>query len=153
MTPYQLVAPFDPEPVLSLIRGAFAFMEGRIDPPSSMNALSGADLLRLSQAGEIWVVGAPPLACCLLTPRGDALYLGKLSVAEAARGRGLARLLIDHATTRAQALGLPAVELQTRVELTENQALFRHLGFVETARTAHAGYDRPTSITYRRPAG
>ena len=53
----------------------------------------------------------------------------------------------------AVALHLPVLELQTRVELTENHATFRALGFVEVARTAHPGYDRPTSITFRRPVG
>ena len=36
------------------------------------------------------------------------------------------------------------------IELTGNQQLFAKLGFVETARTAHQGYDRPTSITMRK---
>jgi hypothetical protein len=38
-----------------------------------------------------------------------------------------------------------------RVELTETHATFRALGFTETGRTAHPGFDRPTSITFRRP--
>jgi ribosomal protein S18 acetylase RimI-like enzyme len=87
----------------------------------------------------------------LLTPQADTLYLGKLAVAEGARGRGLARVMVDHACARARALGLAHVTLQTRVELVENHATFARLGFVEIARAAHPGYDRPTSITYRRP--
>ena len=46
--------------------------------------------------------------------------------------------------------GKPALELQTRIELTGNHAAFRRMGFVETARTAHPGFDRPTSITFRK---
>ena len=52
---------------------------------------------------------------------------------------------------RAKALGLRGVELQTRIELTANHATFAALGFVETERTAHPGYDRPTTLTFRRP--
>ena len=66
------------------------------------------------------------------------------------RGTGLARRMIDHAMTRARALGRVAVILETRVELTENHATFVALGFRETGRKAHAGYDRPTSIGFRR---
>ena len=44
----------------------------------------------------------------------------------------------------------PALELQTRVELGANHAAFQRLGFVEVGRTAHDGYDRPTSITFRK---
>ena len=85
-----------------------------------------------------------------LTPRPGTLYVGKLAVAAGHRGQGLARCLIDRAETRAREMGLPALELQTRVELVENQAAFRAMGFQEVGRTAHPGFDRPTSITYRR---
>jgi ribosomal protein S18 acetylase RimI-like enzyme len=71
-------------------------------------------------------------------------------VAASHRGQGLARRLIDQAEARARALQLPALELQTRVELVENQAAFRAMGFEEVGRTAHEGYDHPTSITFRR---
>ena len=53
-------------------------------------------------------------------------------------------------TTDILKAGKPMLELQTRIELTANQAAFRKLGFHETARTAHAGYDRPTSVTMRK---
>jgi GNAT superfamily N-acetyltransferase len=124
-------------------------MEGRIDPPSSLRELSPDALTRQTQTGEIWIIGAP-VACIFLTPKPGALYLGKLAVAESHRGHGLARRLINEAEERARVLRLPALELQTRVELAENQAVFHAMGFVEAGRTAHAGFDRPTSITYRR---
>jgi ribosomal protein S18 acetylase RimI-like enzyme len=91
------------------------------------------------------------VACVFLTPQPGALYVGKLAVAASHRGQGLARRLIDLAEARARVLRLPVLELQTRVELVENQAAFRAMGFEEVGRTAHPGYDRPTSITYRRP--
>lgn len=139
--------------VLSLLHGAFAYMEGRIDPPSSLRGLTPEALSDQTRRGEIWVIGAPPVACLFLTPKPRALYLGKLAVAASHRGQGLARQLIDLAETRARAMHLPALELQTRVELVENQATFLALGFGEVGRTAHPGYDRPTSITYRRAIG
>ncbi len=40
-SPRQLGPGDDPAPVLALIRDAFAGMEGRIDPPSSMHHLTG----------------------------------------------------------------------------------------------------------------
>lgn len=134
--------------VLELIREEFAYMDGLIDPPSSMHRLTVEDLA--SGSGEVWVIGSPPQACIVLTPKPDVLYVGKVTVATAERNKGLARVLIGHAETRAKALGLPALELQTRIELTANQRTFATMGFVETERTPHPGYDRPTSITYRR---
>lgn len=148
-TPRRLSPADDLAPVRALLTAAFAYMDGRIDPPSSLGRMELA-----AQAGqaELWVLGDPIIACMLLTPQADTLYLGKLAVAEGARGRGLARVMVDHALARARALGLAHVTLQTRVELVENQRTFARLGFAEIGRTAHPGYDRPTSITYRRPA-
>jgi ribosomal protein S18 acetylase RimI-like enzyme len=150
MTPYRAVDPYDWQALLRLIQAEFGFMDGRIDPPSSMHALTAQTIASQAQSGEIWVIGAPPVACVFLTPKPQALYVGKLAVAASHRRAGLARQLIDLAEHRARALQLPALELQTRVELTENHATFRALGFTEVARTAHPGYDRPTSITFRR---
>jgi predicted N-acetyltransferase YhbS len=151
MTPIKAADPYDWPALLALIRAEFAFMDGRIDPPSSMHALTAEGIARQARAGEVWVIGHPPVACIFLTPKPEALYLGKLAVAASHRRQGLARQLIGLADTRARALYFPALELQTRVELAENHATFRALGFVEVGRTAHPGFDRPTSVTFRRP--
>lgn len=150
MTPRRCLPPFDAAAILALLRAEFAYMEGRVDPPSSLARLTEADLLDQARAGEVWTIGDPPLACVFLTPKPGALYIGKLAVASGHRRKGLAAALIALAEGRAQALSLPALELQTRVELVENQAAWAALGFRETGRTAHPGYDRPTSITYRK---
>ena len=153
MTPRRATDPALWPPMLALLREAFAFMEGRIDPPSSLRDLTAEVLSAQALAGEIWIIDgadAGIAACIVLTPKPEGLYLGKLAVAGAHRGQGLARRLVDVAEARAREMGLAALELQTRVELVENQAAFRAMGFVEVGRTAHAGYERPTSITYRR---
>lgn len=149
--PVQATEPFDWPAILSLIQRAFAYMEGVIDPPSSLHRLTPEAIAAQSREGEVWVIGAPPVACVFLTPKADALYVGKLAVDPSQQGRGLGRALIDLAATRARARGLPALELQTRVELVTNHAVFARMGFTQTAATAHPGYDRPTSLTFRRP--
>lgn len=157
--PLRLTDLDDMAPVLHLIREAFAAMEGRIDPPSSAARLTAADLAEAAGTGEVWVLREQPndpstvIACMVLTPRPDHLYLGKLAVDAAYRGQSLARQLVGVAVCRARSLGLRSVRLETRVELTEDQHIFVALGFAETGRTAHPGYDRPTSITYERKAG
>jgi len=150
MTPHRALSPYAWDAVLRLIQTEFAAMDGRIDPPSSMHRLTTADLALSAERGEVWVIGQPPLACVVLTPKEEALYIGKLAVAGAERRKGHARRLIDRAETRARALGLPWLELQVRVELVENLRAFAAMGFHETGRTAHSGYDRPTSVTLRR---
>lgn len=150
MTPHRASDPYDWAALRDLIRRAFAGMEGRIDPPSSMHALTPESIAAQARSGEVWAVGAPPVACVFLTPKPGALYVGKLAVAEPERKQGHARRLIELAEDRARALGLPALELQVKVELTENQATFRAMGFRQVAATAHPGFDRPTSLTFRK---
>lgn len=153
MTPFRAPPGYDWAAVLRLIRDSFAFMDGRIDPPSSMHRLTEAEIAAQAEAGEVWVIEAEgaPVACAFLTVKPGRLYLGKLAVAAEWRGRGLARRLVETAEARARALGLAAVELQTRVELAENHAAFRAMGFAQTGATAHRGYDRPTSLTFAKP--
>ena len=55
-----------------------------------------------------------------------------------------------HAAKRACAeFGM--LELETRIELTENHAAFARMGFIKTAETSHEGFDRTTSIVMRAP--
>ncbi|MBT8154789.1 GNAT family N-acetyltransferase [Epibacterium ulvae] len=151
MIPYRLF-PTTPEltDALALMRASFAFMDGRIDPPSSINRLTVAQLQDQASRGEIWALGDPLSACVVLTPRRDSLYLGKLAVDQDHRGRGFAHQLVDHVAHRAAAHNCGFLELEVRVELTENQAAFAHMGFVEVARSSHPGFTKPTSVTMRR---
>ena len=82
--------------------------------------------------------------------RSDAFYIGKLAVDPASQGLGIGRALMRAVESLALQTGKPALELQTRVELMANHAAFRRMGFVEVGRTAHPGFDRPTSITFRK---
>lgn len=152
MTPIRATGAYDWAALLDLIRDAFAYMDARIDPPSSMHRLTAEALADLARTGEIWVIedAARPVACVVLSHMADALYLGKLSVAPGFRGRGVARVLVETAASRAKAHGHPRLRLQVRVELIENQRAFAAMGFVETGRSAHPGFERPTSITMER---
>lgn len=147
MTPTQRM-PNDPKlaDVLDIIRSNFAYMDGRIDPPTSMHRLTLAHLSEQAKTDEVWSFGDPIAACMILTPKPRALYIGKMAISQQHRGKGLARQLIDTAKSRAAAYDLPCLELESRVELTDLHSRFAALGFGQTGTTTHAGYDRPTSI-------
>jgi len=138
--------------VLRLIKQSFAYMDGRIDPPSSMHRLAEGAARKQAQEAEIWVIGAPIVACVFLTPQEGQLYLGKLAVRADMRGRGLVRRLVAVADARAQALGLSGIALKSRVELTENHAAFEAMGFVKTSEHAHEGYERSKSFGFGKDA-
>ena len=79
-------------------------------------------------------------------PKGGGLYLERLAVDPAWRGRGIARSLVAVVEEAARQTGAPRVHLGTRLVLTDNRRLFAACGFVEIARHAHPGYAAPTWV-------
>jgi predicted N-acetyltransferase YhbS len=150
MTLFRAVDPYEWQALRDLIARAFAGMEGRIDPPSSLHRLTAQDIATQAIEGEVWVIGEPAVACVFLTPLPHALYLGKLAVHPGHQRKGFGRALIELAENRARQLGRPALELSTRIELVENHTTFKALGFVQTASSAHAGFDRPTTLVFTK---
>lgn len=135
--------------VLDLLHRAFAYMDARIDPPSSLHRLTIARIREDAAADGL--IGAfvdeVLVGCAFVKPDGNALYVGKLAIDPSCQWQGIGKLLLAEAERRAVERGLPALILQTRVELSENHRAFARVGFVKTGETAHDGYDRPTSIT------
>lgn len=142
----------DWEPLLAMVRASFAAMDGVIDPPSSVHRLTPQSLRAKAQAETAFLArdGAAIVGCLFLAAHPRHFYLGKLAVLPPWQGRGIGRWLLESAERHAIGAGKPVIELQTRVELTDNYRAFRALGFVETGRTAHDGFDRTTSVTMRK---
>ncbi|WP_296739835.1 GNAT family N-acetyltransferase [Mesorhizobium sp.] len=138
--------------LLALIRRAFAYMDGVIDPPSSAHLLTveslrrkaGQETVLLAVEGD-WIVG-----CVFALERATDFYVGKLAVEPGRQGQGIGGRLMRAIEDLARRHGKRAIELQTRIELVANHESFARFGFCETERTAHEGFDRPTSITMRK---
>ena len=139
--------------VRALILEAFAYMAGRIDPPSSALRLTAASMAADAAKGALLLAerDGALVGCVFVRPQGGALYIGKLAVRPDLQGQGIGRALIEAARSEARARGCAALELQTRIELTENHAAFERMGFVRVAATSHPGYARATSLTMRAP--
>lgn len=138
--------------LLALIVRSFAYMDGVIDPPSSAHQLT-PELLRAKAKDETCFIGELDgrlVGCIFVAERYQSFYVGKLAVDETVRGLGIGKALMQLAERHAIAHGKPVLELQTRIELAANHVTFARMGFVEFERTAHAGFDRPTSITLRK---
>ena len=139
--------------ILNLLNTCFAYMETRINPPSSLHKLTSADIQRQATNETLLLVfdaDQMPIACTFLTEHPDCLYLGKMAVHPDHRGRGIAKASIDTSTDLARTLGHTKLRLQTRIELHENHAIFAHHGFVKTAEGTHPGFTRPTEITMEK---
>jgi ribosomal protein S18 acetylase RimI-like enzyme len=75
-------------------------------------------------------------------PDPDAYIVDNIAVDPEYQGQGLGRQLIEYAAMEARRLRLPAVRLYTNVAMTENLAMYKHMGFVETHRAPDHGFQR-----------
>lgn len=142
----------DWDQLVRLVRESFAYMDARIDPPSSLKTM-GIDEFKAKTVAETLILaeeGNVIIGCTFAALRDDCVYVGKVAVAPSARGKGVARAMFTAAEELARLHGRRFIELQTRVELVENQATFAALGFKKVGESAHVGYKRPTSITMRK---
>ena len=137
----------------NLLLSAYTYMESRIDPPSSLLRMD-AEQLRAKAGGEVLILAYQSerlIGCAFAHKREDCLYVGKLAVDSDLRGRGVARRIMNATENLARESERPFLELETRIELTENHETFAALGFSKVGESAHPGFGRPTSITMRRP--
>lgn len=79
-------------------------------------------------------------ALIVLEPAGDDLMLDNVAVAPWAQGKGLGGHLMRWAETQAGAC--TAIQLYTHRDMTENQSLYRRLGYSETHRATLNGRPR-----------
>ena len=153
MTPFRTDESFARwSELLDLVLASFAYMEGRIDPPSSAIRLTVESLAEKAKAEIAYAVenDGRLAGCIFLRPETDCLYVGKLAVLPSAQGKGIGRRLLDIAEKTACDLGLPALRLETRIELVGNHSTFAAWGFAKTAEKSHPGFVRATFIEMRK---
>lgn len=143
----------DWERLLKLLQAAFAYQNDRIDPPSSFHELDADSIGRKAKDEHLFlaVEDGELVGCIFAKPKPGSLYVGKLAVWPHRQRQGIGRRLMQAAEDFARHTGHAVLELDTRIELTENHETFAALGFVKTAEHAHAGYDHPTFITMQKP--
>ncbi|MDD9979573.1 MAG: GNAT family N-acetyltransferase [Boseongicola sp.] len=139
--------------LFALLDRCFAFMEGRIDPPSSLSRMTPKLLDEKAQAEHLIVAhsGETLVGCGFGKVSHDELYVSKLAVDFDYRCHGIASKIIEALEQVASDLGLKALTLETRVELTENHRTFERLGFRKAGESSHPGHTRATSFMYHKP--
>jgi N-acetylglutamate synthase-like GNAT family acetyltransferase len=78
----------------------------------------------------------------VLVPEGEVMLLDNVAVSPQMQGRGYGMKLIAFAEQSARAAGCSAIRLFTHELMTENQARYAYLGFVETHRGEEKGLKR-----------
>jgi ribosomal protein S18 acetylase RimI-like enzyme len=124
-----------------VVHAAYAHYIARIGkPPGPMLD----DYARRVADGQAWVLEhAGRIAGVLvLEPQADSLLLDNIAVRPECQGSGHGRTLMAFAEAEARRLGFAEIRLYTHALMTENQALYRRLGYVETGRITEKGFDR-----------
>lgn len=95
-------------------------------------------------SGQVWVadVGGRIAGVLVLEQQPHRLMLDNVAVRPDCQGTGLGRALVAFAEAEARRRGWRKIVLYTHVLMTENQALYHRLGFVETGRVTEKGFDR-----------
>ncbi len=143
----------DAAAVAATIAAAFEQYRGKLKPESGAfreTAKGIGQELRRGAGAIIAERNGRILGCVMTKTQEGDMYFGRLAVLPDARRLGVARLLIEAVEAEARRRGMPGVRLGVRVVLTDNQRLFTSLGYVETSRDAHPGFDHPTSINMRK---
>lgn len=138
-----------------LLQAAFAYQEGRIDPPSSVYALDVGSLAEKAREEHLFLAHADGnlAGCVFAANQTSALYVSKLAVWPHLQRSGIGRRLMGAVEEFARQVGQTLLELNTRIELTENHRTFERLGFIKVAEHAHEGFDRPTYVTMQKRLG
>jgi ribosomal protein S18 acetylase RimI-like enzyme len=98
---------------------------------------------RIAQ-GQAWVLeeAGRILGMLVLDAQADGFLLDNIAVRPECQGGGHGRTLMAFAETEARRRGWHEIRLYTHVLMTENQALYRRLGYVETGRVTEKGFER-----------
>ncbi len=109
-------------------------------PPGPMRQ----DYAALIAQGLVYVLVATDgiRGLVVTTPHEGNRFLANIAVAPCDQGQGLGRRLLGFVGERARAEGRDAITPYTNAVTTEKIALYRRLGFVETARRAEHGFRR-----------
>jgi ribosomal protein S18 acetylase RimI-like enzyme len=111
-----------------------------------------ADYAAAVEASETWVASAGGSTVGFLVLAGDpsddeVLVLENVAVLPSHHGHGIGRALLELAEDRAIARGCRRIRLYTHVTMVENQALYEHIGYVETHR---GGEDGRVRVLYEK---
>jgi GNAT superfamily N-acetyltransferase len=135
-----------------LIRAAFAAQPRPTTPRSSALKETAATVAaKIASGGGFGAFADGALVGAILwETKADALHVGRVSVAPAWRGRGLAGALIEACESEARRRGLARITLRVRLELPENERLFERCGFDRRALDAHDGFGEPTQAVMEK---
>ena len=129
----------DLDAIHTIIQAAYAKYLSRMPKPPAPVL---RDYTPYIKQGAVWVTGQPITGLISLTPTADSLLIENIAVHPAAQGSGLGTTLMRFAEQQAAERNLQKLTLYTHEVMTENQAIYAHLGYREVERRSEDGYRR-----------
>ncbi|MCQ3972498.1 MAG: GNAT family N-acetyltransferase [Anaerolineae bacterium] len=131
-------SPGEAETVAAITRAAYARyvpLLGRQPQPMT------ADYRQILAEHSVWLLclGDQPVGVLVLMKATDHLLVYNVAVSPAYQKRGLGRQLLAWAEQEGRQAGYTRLRLYTNALMVENIALYRRLGYVETAREPYLG--------------
>ena len=114
-----------------LMRQAFAEYEGVLAQPSGANRETVEDVIEaMNQGGAIlaWE-GSEAVGSARYRLEPDFLYVGRVSVLPAHRGKGIAKALMQYMEEVARRRGRNELQVAVRMSLPSNVRLYQGLGY------------------------
>jgi ribosomal protein S18 acetylase RimI-like enzyme len=131
----------DVEPVRAIVASAYGHYIARIGkPPGPMLD----DYARRIADRQTWVLvdGGRIVGILVLEQGPFGMLLDNIAVLPDCQAKGFGRALIEFAEAEARRRGFDEIHLYTHALMSENIALYRRIGFVETDRRSEKGYER-----------
>jgi ribosomal protein S18 acetylase RimI-like enzyme len=141
--------------IAAVIRAAFEEYRAVLIPMSGAHRETSATVAeKMAHGGAFAAVDSASgalIGCALYAEEPDHIYLGRLSVLPAYRGRGIAHALIAAVENHGRTCGYTAAQVGVRLQLTANRALFERLGYVQTEIRLQDGHPEPTWAVFVKP--
>lgn len=138
----RLAAASEVAAVTACVQDAYVHYVARIGrQPGPMTA----DYAALIARQVVWVVPEPDQAIAgvlVMLAQPGALFIENVAVHPRRQGLGLGGRLLAFAEQHARAIGVAEMRLYTNAKMTENIALYEHLGFEQTDRRVESGFQR-----------
>ena len=127
---FRAARPADSADVAALVDAAYRHYVPRLGMrPGPMDA-DYEQVLRTDDV-TLAVDGETLAGVLVLSQHDGAFWIENVAVAPGYRGRGLGRQLLRRAEDAARAAGFDAISLFTHEQMTENQEIYRRIGYVQ----------------------
>jgi ribosomal protein S18 acetylase RimI-like enzyme len=137
----RLARPAEAEAARDVVHAAYRHYVARIGKsPGPMQD----DYARRIADRQCWVLedAGRVVGVLVLEVGASGLMLDNIAVLPECQGKGCGRTLMEFAEAEAVRHGFRTISLYTHALMSENIALYRRVGFVETHRISEKGYDR-----------